>query len=352
MKSYFFILTYFAGGGTEKVFENVSKVINENIGNTKIYLFVINGFNAEQYPVEKFVNIIKSKAELKKIAKSEKNKLVVNFSSDWKSSFVSRQISKDYISWIHQNPLTMKIARTAFINFYLLKKSKKIVCVCKEQKEILENEFGFKNQIEVIYNSVDFEKVKKLSLVPLENIDFNYILMVARLDFNSKDFFTVIKAYSLLPSELQKKYKLVFLGSGPDEQKIINYVENSVPAILKTNIILAGFDKNPYRWIKNASLNILSSKTEGFSVSIIEGMCLDCPEILTNYRTGSKEVSENGKNTVLVPIGDYCLMRNAIERILTDENFKNELVKNASTFVMKFYQSEVEKVIFDFFKQF
>ena len=45
-------------------------------------------------------------------------------------------------------------------------------------------------------------------------------------------------------------------------------------------------------------------------------------------------------------------MRNAIERILTDENFKNALVKNASTFVMKFYQSEVEKVIFDFFKQF
>lgn len=352
MKSYFFILTYFAGGGTEKVFENVSKVINENIGNSKIYLFVVNGFNSDQYPVDEFVNVIKSKAELKKIAKSEKNKLVVNFSGDWKSSFVSRQISKDYISWIHQNPLTMETARTTIINFYLLKKSKRIVCVCKEQKEILEKEFGFKNQIEVIYNSVDFEKIKKLSLAPLENIAFNYILMVARLDFNSKDFFTVIKAYSLLPSELQKKYKLIFLGSGPDKQKIIDYVEKSVPAVLKNNIILAGFDKNPYRWIKNASLNILSSKTEGFSVSVIEGMCLDCPEILTDYRTGSKEVSENGKNTALVPIGDYYLMRNAIERILIDENYKNELLKNASTFVKPFYQSEVEKVIFDFFKQF
>lgn len=352
MKSYFFILTYFAGGGTEKVFENVSKVINENIENAKIYLFVVNGFNSAQYSVEKFVNVIKSKAELKKIAKSEKNKLVVNFSGDWKSSFVSRQISKDYISWIHQNPLTMKTARTAFINFYLLKKSKRIVCVCKEQKEILEKEFGFKNQIEVIYNSVDFEKVKKLSLVPLENIDFNYILMVARLDFNSKDFFTVIKAYSLLSSELQKKYKLIFLGSGPDKQKIIDYVENSVSPVLKANIILAGFDKNPYRWIKNASLNILSSKTEGFSVSIIEGMCLDCPEILTDYRTGSKEVSENGKNTALVPIGDYGFMKNSIEKILMDEKYKKELLKNASTFVKNFYKSEVEKVIFDFFKQF
>lgn len=351
MKSYFFILTFFAGGGTEKVFENVSKVINEKIGNSKIYLFVINGFNTEQYPVEKFVNVIKSKGQLKKIAKSEKNKLVINFSGDWKSSFVSSQISKDYISWIHQNPLTMKTARTAIINFYLLKKSKRIICVCKEQKEILEKEFGFENPIEVIYNSVNFEKIKKLSLVPLENIDFNYILMVARLDFNSKDFFTVIKAYSLLPSELQKKYKLIFLGSGPDEQKIIDYVENSVPAILKTNIILAGFDKNPYRWIKNATLNILSSKTEGFGVSIIEGMCLGCPEILTNYRTGSKEVSENGKNTASVPIGDYYLMRNAIERILTDENFKNELVKNASSFVKRFYQTEIEKNLYTFFMQ-
>ncbi|MEE0887572.1 MAG: glycosyltransferase [Treponema sp.] len=352
MKSYFFILTYFAGGGTEKVFENVSKVINEKIGNSKIYLFVVNGFNSEKYPVEKFVNVIKSKTELKKIAKSEKNKLVVNFSGDWKSAFVSRQISKDYISWVHQNPLTMKTARTAFINFYLLKKSKRIVCVCKEQKEILENEFGFKNQIEVIYNSVDFEKVKKLSLVPLENIDFNYILMVARLDFNSKDFFTVIKAYCQLPYELQKKYRLIFLGSGPDEQKIINYVENSVPVVLKANIILAGFDKNPYHWIKNASLNILSSKTEGFGVSIIEGMCLECPEILTNYKTGAKEISENGKNSALIPIGDYNLMENAIEKILIDENYKNELLKNASNFVKRFYQSELEKDIVNFFREF
>lgn len=351
MKSYFFILTFFAGGGTEKVFENVSKVINENIGNAKIYLFVINGFNAEQYPVEEFVNVIKSKTELKKIAKSEKNKLIINFSGDWKSAFVSRQISKEYISWVHQNPLTMKTARTAFINFYLLKKSTKIVCVCKEQKEILQNEFGFKNPIEVIYNSVDFEKIKKLSLVPLENIDFSYILMVARLDFNSKDFFTVIKAYSLLPSELQKKYKLIFLGSGPDEQKIVDYVENSVPAVLKDNIILAGFDKNPYRYIKNAALNILSSKTEGFGVSVIEAMCIGCSEILTDYRTGSKEISENGKNTALVPIGDYCLMKNAIERILTDENYKNELLGNASTFVKQFYQTEIEKNLYTFFTQ-
>lgn len=352
MKSYIFILTFFSGGGTEKVFENVTKVINEKIEGAKIYLFVVNGFNSELYPPENFVNVINSKTELKKIVKSTKDKIVINFSGDWKSAFVSRQISKEYISWVHQNPLTMKTARTAFINFHLLKKSKKIVCVCKEQKEILQKEFGFKNSIEVIYNSVDFEKIKKLSIVPLENVDFDYILMVARLDFNSKDFFTVIKSYCLLPLELQKKYKLVFLGNGPDEQKIVDYIQNFVSESLKKNIILAGFDKNPYRWLKNASLNILSSKTEGFSVSIIEGMSLECPEILTNYKTGSKEVSENGRNAALVPIGDYKAMKDAIEKLLTDENYKNEILKNSSDFVKQFYQSEVEKNLYNFFMHF
>lgn len=352
MKSYFFILTFFSGGGTEKVFENVAKVIDEKIENSKLYLFVINGFNEKLYSVEKYVNVIKSKVELKRIAGFEKDKIVINFSGDWKSGLVSRHISKDYISWVHQNPITMKTARTAFINFYLLKKSRKVVCVCKEQKEILQNEFGFKNQIEVIYNSVDFKKVERLSLIPLENVDFNYILMVARLDFNSKDFFTVIKSYCLLPLELQDKYNLVFLGNGPDKQKIADYIQNSVPEVLKKNIIFAGFDKNPYRWLKNAKLNILSSKTEGFGVSIIEGMSLGCPEILTDYKTGSKEVSENGKNTALVPIGDCNLMKDAIEKILTDENYKNQLLKNASDFVKRFYQTEVEKVLYKFFQQF
>lgn len=348
MKLFIFILTSWAGGGTEKVFENVAEAIHKNFANSKIFLFVINGFNSKKYSVQDYVTLIFSKAELKKTARS-KEKTVINFSGDWKSGILSRKISKNYISWIHQNPLTMKTARTAFINFHILKKSAKLVCVCKEQKEILQNKFDFKNEINVIYNSVDFAKISDLSNIPLSNINFKYILMTARIDFASKDFFTVVDSYLFLPTELKEKYKLVFLGDGPDKEKLVSYIQKKVPANLQKNIILAGFDKNPYRWIKNASINILSSKTEGFSVSVIEAMSLGCPEILTNYKTGAKEISENGKNAAIVEIGNSKQMAQTIRKILTDKKARDELVENASEFVKLFYQENIEKKLCHFF---
>lgn len=348
MESFIFILTSWAGGGTEKVFENVADAIHKNFVVSKILLFVINGFDSKKYSIQDYVTLIFSKTELKKAAKS-KEKTVINFSGDWKSGILSRKISKNYISWIHQNPLTMKTARTGFINFHFLKKSAKIVCVCKEQKEILQNKFDFKNEIDVIYNSVDFAKIRELSNVPLSHINFKYILMTARIDFASKDFFTVVDSYLFLPTEMKEKYKLVFLGDGPDKEKLVSYIQKKIPANLQKNIILAGFDKNPYRWMKNTSINILSSKTEGFGVSVIEAMSLCCPEIVTNYTTGAKEISENGKNAEIVEIGNVGQMVQAIQKILTDKKSRNELVKNASEFVKQFYQENIEKELCLFF---
>ena len=348
MKSFIFILTTWAGGGTEKVFENIASAVHKNFANVKIFLFVINGFDQKKYSVQDYVNLVFTRSELGKLAKIDE-KIVINFSGDWKSGILARKISKKYISWVHQNPLTMKTARTAFLNFQILKKSANIVCVCKEQKEILQSKFHFKNQIDVIYNSVDFAKIESSSNVPLSGIDFKYILMTARIDFASKDFFTVVDSYVLLPKEIQKNYRLVFLGDGPDKEKLVSYIQEKVPHNLQENIILPGFDKNPYRWMKNASINILSSKTEGFSVSVIEAMSLGCPEIITDYKTGAKEISENGKNIALVKIGSAVEMEKAMKKIISDEQYRNYLVKNASEFVKQFYQENIEKALRRFF---
>ena len=75
MKKYFFILTYWLGGGTEKVFENIAKVLSEN---NLVYLFVINGFDKEKYTLESNVKLLENKRMLRKhITKSS---VIVNFS--------------------------------------------------------------------------------------------------------------------------------------------------------------------------------------------------------------------------------------------------------------------------------
>ncbi len=59
---------------------------------------------------------------------------------------------------------------------------------------------------------------------------------------------------------------------------------------VSNNIIFTGFQKNPYPFIKNSSLMVVSSDFEGFSIAILEALALDIPIISTNCPSGPDEV--------------------------------------------------------------
>ena len=73
MKQYFFVLTHWLGGGTEKVFENIAKVLSEK---NLVYLFVINGFDKKKYTLGTNVKLIENKSMLCKIV--TKDSVIVN----------------------------------------------------------------------------------------------------------------------------------------------------------------------------------------------------------------------------------------------------------------------------------
>ena len=340
--AYFFILTYWLGGGTERVFEHTAKALHGN--NAKVFLFVIHGFDEQKYVLEPYVRIVRTRRELKGLVKKH-DAVIINFSGDWKSGLCASWFSRGYISWVHCNPHTMRDARTGRLNFHILRKSQRIVCVCNEQKEILQSEFGFKNDITVIYNSVDIARAQELAE---ERLDFEgkYFLMVARLDCGSKDFFTVMDAYRMLPVDMQSECRLVFLGDGKDRELIEQYAEQKG---LEGRVVFPGFDTNPYKWLRHAVCNILSSRTEGFALSVIEGMAVGCPQILTDYRTGAREVSCGGKNTLLVETGNAAAMARAMRRIAEERGLAETMVRNAAAFVQGFSQPAFAQNILAFF---
>ena len=333
-KNYFFILYCYAGGGTEKVFCHTADSILKNNPDAKIYLYVCQGFD-KKYFVPENVTVVDSFPELKKIYKSSCNREVINFSGFRPTSSAAFKLAGfKMISWIHCNPFSMTVSKSWPLNFFLLKHSKKVICVCKEQMEILQKKFGFKNNVQVIYNPVNFPAIleKSKEEIPLKD---KYFLMCARMDFDSKDFFTVVDAYSKLPVELQNEYKLVFLGDGPDRPKVEQYIASKQ---MNSNIILTGFDSNPYRWMKNAACGILSSKTEGFSLFPIEAFACGLPMIITKYKTGAIELSNNNKNCFIVNVGDSDQMSQMMQTMVTDsdtiKNFKNnftQFIKNFGT---------------------
>jgi glycosyltransferase involved in cell wall biosynthesis len=86
-----------------------------------------------------------------------------------------------------------------------------------------------------------------------------------------------------------------------------------------------GWQDNPFKFMKRASLFVLSSDYEGFPNALIEAMAVGCPVISTDCISGPAEVLKGGEYGVLVPPNDENAMARAIVRLLRNEGLRREL---------------------------
>lgn len=219
------------------------------------------------------------------------------------------------------------------------------ICTVSEEmrvqlKEIFPN---LTNSQVTIYNPIDFETIENkafkrenLTLDEEKLLNSSYICSVGRLDEGQKDFNTLINAYANLKNESKIDAKLVLVGDGPDREKLENLVKELK---LENNIIFLGKKSNPYIWMKNSKVFILSSKYEGLPTVLIEALILDVPSISSNCLTGPVEILENGKYGELFNIGNVkeleekiLLSLNKIEKIKTKEYIKRKFGSGFETF--------------------
>lgn len=128
-----------------------------------------------------------------------------------------------------------------------------------------------------------------------------------------KDFPLLIQAFSLLRA--RRPARLVILGEGaqrPPLEALISGLD------CKDDILLAGFQANPYKWMSRASVFVLSSRWEGFGNVLVEAMACGTPVVSTACPSGPEEILAQGRWGRLVEVGDASALTNAIEQTLDD----------------------------------
>jgi glycosyltransferase involved in cell wall biosynthesis len=204
-------------------------------------------------------------------------------------------------SWSIENKCYKKISR-----IWQLKRlydNRQIVAVSEGVKDDLIKYAKIRpTSIQTIYNPFQFKKLKYLSSKPA-NTNLNkdllpksYIIHVGTFTIRAKRQDLLIKAFAL--SKL--KCKLVLLGTGRDEKEIRALINEYS---LNDKVVIAGFHANPYPWIKNARLLVVTSRYEGFGNVLIEAMSLGTSVISTNCG-GPSEILINKMRDCLVPNGD------------------------------------------------
>lgn len=153
--------------------------------------------------------------------------------------------------------------------------------------------------VELVYNPTVNDRLYALAQEPVVEPWFMAstlptIVGVGRLSFQ-KDFDLLIRAFALLRREMSSR--LLILGEGDERGSLERRIHELG---LDNDVVMPGFVSNPYKFIKKASLFVLSSKYEGLPNVLIESIALGVPAVSLACKSGPTEILLEGKGGWLV----------------------------------------------------
>jgi glycosyltransferase involved in cell wall biosynthesis len=106
--------------------------------------------------------------------------------------------------------------------------------------------------------------------------------------------------------------------------------------IPNAKIFMPGYVDNIWEYYKAMDIFLLPSRSEGFSLSLLEAAASHLPIIASNI-PGNNEFIFNNKNGLLFNIENPIGLKEAIQVLSSDKKMRDDLSNNAYESVMKNY---------------
>ena len=116
---------------------------------------------------------------------------------------------------------------------------------------------------------------------------------------------------------LSGRFRLVIVGEGPERQAILHAAQAMGIA---DRLVLPGFLDRPYRFVGSFDIIALSSKSEQFPISVVEGMAAGLPVVSTPVGDVPRMVAAD--NAPFVTGGDEVLLRDALQPLVLDPELR------------------------------
>lgn len=234
-------------------------------------------------------------------------------------------------------------------NRLLMRASDRVTAVSSSVGEaIVRNEGIPASRVEIIRNGVDETRFAQNRLSESQKAELRaslgltserVILFTARLD-SIKDHPTAIRAMKRLLtfSETQsaaRKPILLLAGGGPEWEPLKALITKER---LEKKVRLLGERSDVSALLQIADVFLLTSKSEGIPLTILEAAASGVPVVATNVG-GIPEVLTSEKDGLLAPSGNSEQIASHLNRLLTDSTLAARLAENARC---RFFQEFTE----------
>lgn len=220
------------------------------------------------------------------------------------------------------------------------RKADGVIVPSRSLRDDLVNIFNVDDKkIAVIYNPFDVSDIKRMSEDEISpeyrDIFANNRVIVAlgRMTYE-KGYKYLLESFRYV-LETEKAVKLFIIGDGGLMEEIRS---QTVSQGIENDVILAGKMSNPFPYIRESTLYVMSSISEGFPNSLVEAMACEKAVISTDCKSGPREILDI--NEEINPSDEIEFLEYGVLVPSFDENCASKQIKIFSEAVIVLLQDE------------
>ncbi|HTF21715.1 MAG TPA: glycosyltransferase [Chryseolinea sp.] len=157
-----------------------------------------------------------------------------------------------------------------------------------------------------------------------------FFVVVSRLHAR-KNVREIIRVYA--EYGLKQHADLVICGDGVEMDFLRDLVDRHN---LAPFVVLKGFVRDPYPFIKTSICLVSASMREGFPNVFVEALGLGTPIISSRAKTGPSEIISHGTNGLLFEVGDYAKLGEYMLELASNDELLRRLQSNTALGLEKY----------------
>lgn len=233
--------------------------------------------------------------------------------------------------------------------FFMSKRSLKRVLIqtMESKKRILKKNIFDKKILSLIRDPIiNHKKIDLLKLDAIEGqfLGKKYFVSIGRLT-KQKNFLFLVKCLKNFLIE-EKKYIFLIIGEGHDRKKIEEYIQQFK---LSKNIILTGYKKNIFKYLRNSEGLICTSLWEEPGFIIQEAAACKKIILTSDCYTGPSEFVRNGKDGYVFKNNNQKSFLTKLKKLLKEKKSHkikiNNNFKRTKLYTSSFFSSEIKKIL-------
>lgn len=379
MKKVMFMVNSLNGGGAEKVLQTILAHLDYSKYDVTLYSMHRENIAEMDYPDQIHYKVVfdhytaknTASQQIHDLAEKVKGKLFSIFPSklfysmffhekfDVEVAFIegestkiisgsTNKRSKKY-AWVHidlqQNPWTSFLYKNDEDEWHHYGAFDKIFCVSESVRTAFLKKYAVSpKKVAVQYNPIDRTVIlqKAKSSCDVKEKTVFRMIAVGRL-VDQKGFDRLIRIASRLRTD-GFKFEILILGEGNERPELESLIHQYA---LQDIVHLLGFHANPYPIMATGDLLVCSSRSEGFSTVVTEGVILGLPVISTDC-AGVHELFGLSKCGIITENSSEALYE-ALKSVLNEPNqlidFRNASAERGEYFSLTKTMRTIENIL-------